>query len=177
MAGSSRKPRASTERGQRPRPFAWRRRTRSGERLRLLPYGFELLPTPDDVWDRVLDVQREALAGGFHRSLSMADLLIAATAERHRATVPHDDGGFERIATITGQRARRVVPPGAAAHCPATAGVGRPFRGHGRRYLQLKFPAHHTNGSRSMGPGRRSTGPRPGTGPSCASCGARDRRT
>jgi predicted nucleic acid-binding protein len=85
-----------------------------GDRLRLLLYGFELLPTLDETWDRVLDVQREALARGFHRSLSMTDLLVAATAERYRATVLHYDGDFERISMITGQPTRWVIPPGTA---------------------------------------------------------------
>jgi predicted nucleic acid-binding protein len=85
-----------------------------GERIRLLLFGFELLPTPDDVWDRALTVQREALARGIHRSLSMADLLIAATAERHRATVLHYDGDYDTIASITGQPTRWIVPPGTA---------------------------------------------------------------
>ncbi|MBA2806460.1 PIN domain nuclease [Streptomyces sp. KM273126] len=84
------------------------------ERIRLLLYGFELLPTPDEVWDRALAVQREALGRGVHRSLSMADLLIAATAERHRATVLHYDGDYDTIASITGQSTRWVVPPGTA---------------------------------------------------------------
>ncbi|MGW0705040.1 PIN domain-containing protein [Streptomyces sp. NPDC002643] len=85
-----------------------------GERTRLLLYGFALLPTPDDVWDRALAVQREALARGFHRSLSMADLLIAATAEPNRLTVLHYDGDYDAIAAITGQPTRWVVPPGTA---------------------------------------------------------------
>jgi predicted nucleic acid-binding protein len=85
-----------------------------GERIRLLLYGFELLPTTDEVWDRALDVQHEALGRGVHRSLSMADLLIAATAERHKVTVLHYDGDYDTIASITGQRTRWVTPAGTA---------------------------------------------------------------
>jgi len=44
----------------------------------------------------------------------MADLLIAATAERHQATVLHYDGDFDMIASITGQPTQWVVPPGTA---------------------------------------------------------------
>ncbi|MBV9026109.1 MAG: PIN domain-containing protein, partial [Streptomycetaceae bacterium] len=55
-----------------------------------------------------------ALERGFHRALSMADLLIAATAERHQATVLHYDGDFDMIASITGQPTQWVVPPGTA---------------------------------------------------------------
>jgi predicted nucleic acid-binding protein len=85
-----------------------------GERIRLLLYGFDLLPTPDEIWDSALAVQREALSRGIHRSLSMADLLIAATAERHHVTVLHYDGDYDAIAAITGQPTRWVVPPGSA---------------------------------------------------------------
>ncbi|MEU8525074.1 MULTISPECIES: PIN domain nuclease [Streptomyces] len=84
------------------------------ERIRLLLYGFDLLPVPDEVWDRTLEVQREALSRGVHRSLSMADLLIAATAERHGATVLHYDDDYDAIASITGQATRWVVGPGTA---------------------------------------------------------------
>ena len=42
------------------------------------------------------------------------DLLIAATAELHRRTVLHYDGNFDMIASLTGQPAEWVVPPGSA---------------------------------------------------------------
>jgi predicted nucleic acid-binding protein len=44
----------------------------------------------------------------------MVNLLIAATAERHHATVLHYDGDFDMIAVITGQPTAWVVPAGAA---------------------------------------------------------------
>jgi hypothetical protein len=40
------------------------------------------------------------------------DLLVAATAEVHGATVLHHDRDFERIAAVTGQPTRWIVPPG-----------------------------------------------------------------
>ena len=83
-------------------------------RIRFLLRGFNFLHSGDKVFDRVLDVQGAALERGFHRALSMADLLIAATAERHRATVLHYDGDFDMIASITGQPMRWVVRPGTA---------------------------------------------------------------
>jgi predicted nucleic acid-binding protein len=66
------------------------------------------------VFDRVLEIQSAALERGFHRVLSLADLLIAATAERHRAIVLHYDGDYDMIASITGQAAEWVVDPGTA---------------------------------------------------------------
>ncbi|WP_422733293.1 hypothetical protein ACN26Y_20445 [Micromonospora sp. WMMD558] len=44
----------------------------------------------------------------------MADLLTAATAERHDATVLHYDGDFDMITAITGQPTTWVVPAGSA---------------------------------------------------------------
>ncbi|NUU20295.1 MAG: PIN domain nuclease [Streptomycetaceae bacterium] len=83
-------------------------------RMRQLLRGFDYLPMPDEVWDRALEVQHFAITKGFHRALSMADLLIAATAERHSATVLHYDADFDMIATITEQPMRWVAPPGSA---------------------------------------------------------------
>ncbi|MFB7945046.1 PIN domain nuclease [Kitasatospora phosalacinea] len=84
------------------------------ERLRHLLRGFDYLPCPDEVWDRAKQVQQQALFRGNHRALSMADLLIAATAEGHGVTVLHYDGDYDMIAAITGQPARWVVPAGTA---------------------------------------------------------------
>ncbi|WP_245718948.1 PIN domain-containing protein [Micromonospora rhizosphaerae] len=44
----------------------------------------------------------------------MADLLIAATAERHGATVLHYDDGFDMITAIIGQPTAWVMAPGSA---------------------------------------------------------------
>jgi predicted nucleic acid-binding protein len=74
--------------------------------------GYEWLPIPDQVWDRVLEVQRELSRTGRLRSAKIPDLLVAATAERHGVTVIHYDTDFERIAEITGQPAEWVVPAG-----------------------------------------------------------------
>nr|WP_241563302.1 PIN domain-containing protein [Micromonospora costi] len=68
----------------------------------------------DEIWDRAIDVQVQALHKGNHRALSMADLLIAATTERHGATVLHYDGDFDMITAITGQPTAWVLPSGAA---------------------------------------------------------------
>jgi len=76
--------------------------------------GLEEVPIDAAVWDRAIDVQVQALHKGNHRAQSMADLLIAATAERHGATVLHYDGDFDMIAAITGQAVAWVVPAGSA---------------------------------------------------------------
>ncbi len=76
--------------------------------------GFDFLSTPDEVWDRATEIQREAIRKGFHRALSMPDLLIAATAERHDAVVLHYDQDYDMIASLTRQPTRWVVEAGSA---------------------------------------------------------------
>ena len=86
---------------------------KEAQRVRWLLRGFDWLGMPDEVWDRAIDVQIQAVHKGKHRALSMADLLIAATA-RHGATVLHYDSGYDMIAAITGQPTAWVVPAGGA---------------------------------------------------------------
>jgi predicted nucleic acid-binding protein len=87
---------------------------KDAQRARWLLRGFDWLAMPDEIWDRAIDVQVQALHKGNHRALSMADLLVAATAERHGAAVLHYDGDFDMITAITGQATRWVVPAGTA---------------------------------------------------------------
>lgn len=90
------------------------RTVKEAQRARWLLRGFEWLAMPDEIWDRAVEVQVHALQNGYHRALSMGDLLVAATAERHGATVLHYDGDYDMIAAITGQNTVWVVPAGAA---------------------------------------------------------------
>jgi len=76
--------------------------------------GFDWLPTPDDAWDRAAEVQGLLIGRGNWRAVSTSDLIIAAVAERHRATVLHYDGDYDMVAAVTGQAVRWVVPPGTA---------------------------------------------------------------
>jgi hypothetical protein len=46
--------------------------------------------------------------------VKFADLLIAATAERHSLVVIHYDHGFDLVANVTGQPTEWVVPQGSA---------------------------------------------------------------
>ncbi|MET8328351.1 PIN domain nuclease [Streptomyces sp. NPDC005181] len=77
-------------------------------------HAFDYLRADDQTFARALEVQRHALNAGFHRALSLPDLLIAATAELHRRTVLHYDGDFDMVASLTGQPTEWVVPPGSA---------------------------------------------------------------
>ncbi len=74
--------------------------------------GFELLPIGDGEWERAIEVQAALAAKGRLREVKLPDLLIAATAERHRVTVLHYDSDFDAIAQVSGQRTEWVVPRG-----------------------------------------------------------------
>lgn len=68
------------------------------------------LQTVAEDWERALEVHRLLAASGpgHQRSVRLIDLVIAATAERHRARLAHVDRDHERIASITGQPVRWV---------------------------------------------------------------------
>lgn len=72
--------------------------------------GFDWFPTPDECWDRAAEVQSLLVERGNWRTLSVADLIIAAVAERDHATVLH----YDMIAAVTGQPTKWVVPAGTA---------------------------------------------------------------
>lgn len=84
------------------------------DQVRAERHGLEWLPVPDEVGERALVVQGELAHRGRHRAVPLPDLLIAATAERHGATVLHYDADFDIIAEITGQPVQWVVPRGSA---------------------------------------------------------------
>jgi hypothetical protein len=47
-----------------------------------------------------------------HRHFRLPDLIIAATAEEHGATVLHYDADYDRIAAVTGQPAEWIAARG-----------------------------------------------------------------
>ncbi|MEO3799045.1 PIN domain nuclease [Nonomuraea sp. B1E8] len=71
-----------------------------------------LLPMDQEVQARALDVQKQLVAISQHRGIGPNDLLIAACAEVHGATILHYDRDFDIISEVTGQPALWVVPPG-----------------------------------------------------------------
>ena len=77
--------------------------------------GYEWLPIEDAQWQRALDVQQRLWATGHVRSVPLPDLLIAAVAEQHRVAVLHYDADYDRIAEITGQPMRSIVPRSSVA--------------------------------------------------------------
>lgn len=76
--------------------------------------AFEYFPMTDEIAQRAVEVQGLLAQQAQHRSVSIPDLLIAATAERHGLTVLHYDGDYDRIAGITGQTTEWIVPRGTA---------------------------------------------------------------
>jgi predicted nucleic acid-binding protein len=80
----------------------------------LRAYPWLRIETSD--WERAMGVSRQlaAVSAGYHRGIPIPDLLIAAVAERHGATLAHDDADYERIADVTGQPLLRLGRSGAA---------------------------------------------------------------
>lgn len=75
---------------------------------RTLNQMFIPVPMTDDCWERALVVQDSMVANGTNRSAGPVDLVVAATADRQRLTVLHDDNDFEFVARVTGQPVARI---------------------------------------------------------------------
>ncbi len=91
----------------------WSARSRSEYRDLAFDLGrLPSLPLDPDV-SRAATLAQAALAErSQHRGPPAIDLLIAATAEVHGATILHYDRHFEAIARVTGQPAEWLAPPG-----------------------------------------------------------------
>lgn len=59
--------------------------------------------------DRAVEIQALLADRGYHRAVSVRDVLIAATAELADLTVLHLDSDFELIGEITGQPVERLA--------------------------------------------------------------------
>jgi predicted nucleic acid-binding protein len=79
------------------------------EKQRLLRTLFGWVPMPDQAYERAEAIQLILTTAGKHRSAGPVDLLIAATAERHRLTLLSDDHDFEVVASVTRQSVRLVT--------------------------------------------------------------------
>jgi hypothetical protein len=62
--------------------------------------------------ERALEVQAMLAERSEHRAVPLPDLLIAACAEGAALTVLHYDADYDRIAELTGQAVRWIVPRG-----------------------------------------------------------------
>ncbi len=76
--------------------------------------GLAPIALGDDAYARALQVQALlSRAGGLHhRSVKIADLLIAAAAESADRIVLHYDEDFDRIGAVTGQPTEWIAPRG-----------------------------------------------------------------
>ncbi len=79
--------------------------------LRALPR----IPVTEEIVDRALAVQALLAKHSQHRAVPLPDLLVAACAEDAALTVLHYDADFDRIAALTGQPTRWVVPRGSVS--------------------------------------------------------------
>ncbi len=87
---------------------------RSGSALRLAVQRPPLASMPVEyqtpaIEDRAVEVQTLLADRGQHRAPSVADLVVAATAELAGLTVLHVDKDFDVIAEVTGQPTERMV--------------------------------------------------------------------
>lgn len=82
---------------------------------RLRSTGFTDLPLNSAIGDRAFEVQAALARQGKHRAAGVVDLLTAAIAEHHAATVLHYDSDFDHIAAVTRQPTQWVVPRGSVA--------------------------------------------------------------
>lgn len=73
--------------------------------------AFTLVETTTSHLRRALQVQRQ-LVKSSQRGRKIPDLLVAAAAEDHDASVLHYDADFDLIAAVTGQRCQWVVSAG-----------------------------------------------------------------
>jgi predicted nucleic acid-binding protein len=74
--------------------------------------GMPRVPIVEPIMDRALDIQAQLAARSQHRSVSLPDLIVAACAEHHGLVLLHYDSDFDRVAGITNQPTRWIVPRG-----------------------------------------------------------------
>lgn len=72
------------------------------------------VPVVDNVWELVAAVRRELAQHSAHQGMSVADLVVAATAIKLKLTVLHEDGDFETIARFVPQLTEQRVSAGPA---------------------------------------------------------------
>jgi predicted nucleic acid-binding protein len=77
--------------------------------------GMPRAPLDEICIRRALEVQGMLAEQSQHRAVPLPDLLIAACAEQSDLTVLHFDADFERIAKLTGQSTRWIVPRGSVS--------------------------------------------------------------
>lgn len=85
------------------------------ERARLkerLDASLDMVYTPEDVWAQASGIQEALTEQAQHRSASIPDLIVAATARARGLEILHYDRDFDTIARFTEQPARWIAQPG-----------------------------------------------------------------
>jgi predicted nucleic acid-binding protein len=85
------------------------------ERVRMkeqLVASLNRIDIPEDIWEQAAEIQEALTEQAQHRSASIPDLIVAATARARGLEILHYDRDFEMIARYTEQPARWIVPPG-----------------------------------------------------------------
>jgi predicted nucleic acid-binding protein len=77
--------------------------------------GMPRVPMDEADLRRAQEVQAMLAERSQHRAVPLPDLLVAACAERAGLAVLHYDADYERIAALTGQPVRWIVPRGSVA--------------------------------------------------------------
>jgi predicted nucleic acid-binding protein len=85
------------------------------ERARMkeqLQASLDPVETPADIWEQAAEIQEALTEQAQHRSASIPDLIVAATARARNLEILHYHRDFDTIARFTEQPARWIVPPG-----------------------------------------------------------------
>ena len=85
------------------------------ERARMkeqLEASLDPVDTPHDIWERAAEIQEALTEQAQHRSASIPDLIVAATARARGLEILHYDRDIDTIARFTDQPTRWMVPPG-----------------------------------------------------------------
>jgi predicted nucleic acid-binding protein len=85
------------------------------ERARMkeqLEASLDRIDTPEDIWDQAAEIQEALTEQAQHRSATIPDLIVAATARARGLEILHYDRDFETIARHTEQPTHWIVPPG-----------------------------------------------------------------
>lgn len=85
------------------------------ERARMkeqLEASLDRVDIPEDIWEQAADIQEALTEQAQHRSASIADLIVAATARSRDLEILHYDRDFDTIARFTEQPTRWILPPG-----------------------------------------------------------------
>ena len=67
---------------------------------------------PDNIWDLVAAIRRELVPHSAHQGLSVADLVVAASAIRLKLEVLHEDADFETVARFVPELQQRRISAG-----------------------------------------------------------------